>query len=107
MIIEAATFLLASLAHLTVEWEPGAAGPEALIGVVMAVGAFFAFRGRWAVALGTSAFAAFGTIVGLTIISSGLGPKSVPDLTYHALILTTLIVSIVLMVRSRQALSRS
>jgi peptidoglycan/LPS O-acetylase OafA/YrhL len=107
MIVEAATFLVASLLHLTVEWEPNAAGPEALIGVVMAVGAFFAFRGRRSVALWTSAFAAFGTCVGITAISAGPGPKSVPDLTYHGLILTTLVVSIVLMVRSRQALSRS
>ncbi|GAA3432133.1 hypothetical protein [Kutzneria kofuensis] len=101
MIVEAATFLVASLLHLTVEWEPGAAGPEALIGVVMAVGAFFALRGRRAVALWTSGFAAFGTVVGITAISSGPGPKSVPDLTYHGLILTTLIVSIVLMARTR------
>jgi branched-subunit amino acid permease len=74
---------------------------------VMAVGALFAFRGRRAVALGTSVFAALGTCVGITAITASPGPKSVPDLTYHGLILTTLIVGIVLMVRSRQALSRS
>ena len=34
-------FLVASLRHLTVAWAPNAAGPEALIGVVLVVGAFF------------------------------------------------------------------
>ena len=102
MIAEAATFLVASLLHLTVEWEPAAAGPEALIGVVVAVGAVFALRGRRAVALLTTGFATLGTIVGINATVFGPGPKSVPDITYHALILTTLVVSLVLMARFRR-----
>jgi hypothetical protein len=101
MIVEAATFLVASVLHLTVEWEPAAAGPEAVIGVVMAVGSVFALRGHRAVALAACAFAILGTLVGITSITFGPGPRSVPDLTYHALILTALTVTTTLLARPR------
>ena len=104
MIVEAATFLVASSLHLTVDWAPQAAGPEALIGVVLAVGAgcwLAGLRRSRATALWTSGFATFSTIVGINATVFGPGPKSIPDITYHALILTTLIVSLVLIARTR------
>jgi hypothetical protein len=104
MIVEAATFLVASLLHLTVEWEPAAAGPEAVIGLVVAAGAacvLVGLRRARAIALWTSGFATFGTLVGITSITAGPGPRSVPDLAYHAVILTTLAVSLVLLARTR------
>lgn len=107
MIVEAATFLVASLLHLTVEWAPQAAGPEALIGVVQAVGAVLVLRtGRRAIGLWTTGFATFGTLVGITAISFGPGPKSPPDLTYHGAILTALIVTLVLLARHRSLAAR-
>ncbi|MFC0433611.1 hypothetical protein [Kutzneria buriramensis] len=110
MIVEAATFLVASLLHLTVEWEPAAAGPEAVIGVVVAAGAacvLVGLRRARAIALWSIGFATFGTLVGITAITAGTGPRSVPDLTYHALILTTLVASLVLFARSRTPASRA
>ena len=103
MIVEAVTFLVASSLHLTVEWEPQAAIPEALIGVVLLVGAAFVLLDAGnarAVALTTSGFAVLGTCLGAAITLAG-GQLSL-NLAYHAVILTTLIVSLVLMARPRR-----
>ena len=104
MSAEALTFLIASLLHVTVEWAPGAAGPEAIIGAVVAAGAvsmFAGVRSARVIALSTSGFAIAGTVLGLSIVLSGSGPRSVADVVYHVLILLALITSTVLLARAR------
>lgn len=43
-----------------------------------------------ALALGTQAFAFFGTVLGLLLIAVGFGPSSVPGLTFNAAVLLLL-----------------
>ena len=53
----------------------------------------------WGVAVGTTAFATLGTMVGLAIIASGR--QDLPDLIYHASILTALVITLASLARTR------
>ena len=102
MLIEAVTFAIASILHFGVaETFIAAAIPEAIIAVVLAAGALAVMRrgSRW-LGLATTIFALAGVIIGLSVIIGG--PVSRPiDLAYHATIFVALVVTVVLLLRSR------
>ena len=85
LVVEAATFLVASLLHLgalrplaTALGEPvipQAGIPEGVIGLVLVIGAVAAFSGRvggWRTFVATQAFALLGTLVGMFALASFL-----------------------------------
>lgn len=98
------TFAGASVLHLNVSLALGAlaihgetvlraAIAEAVIALVLAVGTVaMLIGGRKArvVALAATIFAIPGVLVGLTTIALGIGPRTVPDVTYHVGILMLL-----------------
>jgi hypothetical protein len=84
MAAEAVTFMLASAIHFGTGFTQ-AAIPELVIA---------------GVAVGTTAFATFGTTVGLAIIASGR--QDLPDLIYHATILAALAVTLTGLARMRR-----
>src|SRR5215510_12198723 len=91
MAAESVTFALASTVHFAMGFTR-AAIPELVIAAVLGAGSSAALTRRahaWGIAVGTTAFATFGTILGLTIIATGR--QDVPDLTYHASILAALV----------------
>ncbi|WP_426390640.1 hypothetical protein [Variovorax sp. R-27] len=47
-------------------------------------------------------FALLGTLVGLGTIVAGIGPRTVPDVVYHALLLSLLVTGLTWAVRCRQ-----
>ena len=104
MLIEAVTFAIASILHLGVaESFIGAAIPEAIIAVVLGAAAIAVMRrgaGSWGLALTATLFALAGVIIGLSVIIGG--PVSRPiDLAYHATIFVALVLTVVLLLRSR------
>ena len=106
MAAEAATFALASAAHLAASFTD-AAVPELLIAAVLGLGSLAVVSLRpyaWGAAVGTTSFATLGTIVGLTIIATGR--QDTPDLAYHATILAALAATLVALWRRRDAAMR-
>jgi hypothetical protein len=99
MAAEALSFALASVAHFATDF-PDAAVPELLIAVVLAIGAWTVLCRRdhaRGIAVGTTAFAAAGTALGLSIIATG--HQDVPDLAYHAGILSALCATLIILIR--------
>ncbi len=115
LLLEAASFLTAALVHFGVlldgyqHHEAGTA--ETVIGSVLLAGlALTALSPAWTrtVGLAAQAFALLGTFVGLFTILVGIGPRTAPDLTYHAAIVVVLIWGIVTTARRRPgALARA
>jgi len=102
MAVEAAAFAVASTVHFATGFTD-AAIPELVIAVVLGGGSLAVLTRRshaWGIAVGATAFATFGTVVGLIIIATGR--QDVPDLTYHASILTALAVTLTTIVRRAQ-----
>jgi hypothetical protein len=99
---EAVTFALASAIHFGTGFTQ-AAIPELVIAAVLAAGSSAVLTRRayaWGAAVGTTAFATFGTTVGLAVIASGR--QDLPDLVYHASILTALAVTLGGLARTRR-----
>lgn len=104
MAFDAVTFLIAASLHLnariplgfaeiTGKWVPRAAIPEAIIGLVLALGASIVLLApvrAWAVAVASHAFALVGVGTGLFTIAVGVGPRTVPDIAYHLGVLAPL-----------------
>jgi hypothetical protein len=98
LLIEAATFFIASSIHggfLIHGYAHRAAHvAETVIGMVLLAGlAVTWIGGVWVrrAGLGAQAFALLGTLVGLLTIALGVGPRTVPDVAYHILIVAVLI----------------
>ena len=101
MAAQAVTFALASAVHFGTGFTD-AAIPELAIAAVLAAGGSAVLTRRahaWGVAVGVAAFATFGTMVGLAIIASGR--QDLPDLVYHASILTALVITLAGLARTR------
>lgn len=110
--IEALAFLTAALIHFGILFQgyehPKAPIAESVIGGVLIIGLLATFVNpnqaatfaRWA-----QIFAAVGTCVGLFTIAIGVGPRTAPDLVFHAAILATLIYGLFVVQRrvSREA----
>jgi hypothetical protein len=106
MAAEAATFALASAVHFATSFTD-AAIPELLIAAVLGLGSAAVLSRRQharGTAVGTTSFATFGTILGLTIIATGR--QDAPDLAYHATILTALAATLIALWRERDAAAR-
>ena len=105
MLAEAVTFAIASILHFGVgETFIGAAIPEAIIAIVLGVGAIAVIRrpaASWWLALGTTLFALLGVIIGLSVILGGRVSRPV-DLAYHATIFVALVITVVLLLARRQ-----
>jgi hypothetical protein len=114
MLAEAATFGAASYLHLdgriplgfttiTGEHFGRASVPEAVIGVVLAVGAMVvavAPGGARTAALGATGFAVLGVLVGLGFVLTSSRPHIAVDLAYHLTMLLVLLAGLVALVRT-------
>ncbi|MGH7482457.1 MAG: hypothetical protein ACRELV_09905 [Longimicrobiales bacterium] len=103
MLVEAATFVAASLIHagfLIGGYEHGAASvAEGIIAAVLLLGVIVAWaRPAWTRTAGllAQAFALLGTLVGLFTIAVGIGPRTLPDIVYHLAIVVVLIWGLVI-----------
>jgi len=104
MFVAALTLLAASAVHASllgpIDPFPGAAPPEALLGVVLAIAAVAAFLSwrAWAFAVVATLLALLGTVYGLTVTV----PRGEPgDVVYHVSLLAGLIVAAGLLIRQR------
>ena len=98
MLVQAATFLLAATVHFGVliqGYEHLQAGvAETVIAAVLLAGLIgtwvrpVALRG---IGLAAQGFALAGTLVGLFTIAIGIGPRTVPDLAIHAVMVAELV----------------
>ena len=110
--VEGASFILASLIHFGVlanGYQHQKAGTaESVIGIVLLSGLVLTLvlpRLTRVLALTVQGFALLGTCVGLFTIAIGVGPRTVPDLTYHATIVIILMLGLILTWRSSPQLS--
>lgn len=109
MLTEALTLGIASMVHAG-RLVPGfahahARTAEAVIAVVLVLASVETWlrpsHARRAAILGQG-FALLGTLVGLATIVVGIGPRTVPDVIYHALLLALLAAGLTWAVRCRQ-----
>jgi hypothetical protein len=103
LLFEAATFIVAALVHFGVligGYEHRQARiAESSIAAVLLVG----FALTWVrpaqtrpIGLAVQAFALLGTLVGVFTIAVGVGPRTVPDVTYHVAIVVVLVLGLVI-----------
>ncbi len=92
LLVEATAFLTAALTHFGTLIDGykhrQAANAESVIGLVLFLGWICTFvRPTWASKASVSAhcFAVLGTVVGIFTIVVGVGPRTMPDIIYHAL----------------------
>jgi len=105
MFVAALTLLAASAVHASllgpIDPFPGAAPPEALLGIVLgtaAVAAFLSWARAWAFAVAATLLALLGTVYGLAVTV----PRGEPgDIVYHVSLLAGLIVAAGLLIRRR------
>jgi hypothetical protein len=107
LMLQGVSFVLAGLVHRGVVvrgYEHAqAAVAETVIGAVLLGGLVFTWlRPHWVRAVGVSAqgFALLGTLVGVVMISVGVGPRTAPDVAYHAAMLMLLFAGLTVTVRS-------
>jgi hypothetical protein len=108
MLLEAASFAAACLIHsgvFIVGYEHQEASvAEGVIATVLFLGlALTWIRPAWEreVGLAAQAFALLGTLVGVFTIIIGIGPRTVPDLVYHAAIVVVLVWGLYVATRAR------
>lgn len=108
LLVEALAFIAASLVHsgvLLPGYEHAQARiAEGIIGAVLAVGWIVSLlQPDWTRAVGLAAqgFALLGTLVGLFTVAVGIGPRTVPDLIFHVVILILLAWGLAVTARSR------
>lgn len=105
---EAASFFLAAVIHAGVfvrGYEHREAMlAESVIGAVLLVGLVMTWvrpRSTFSIGAIVQAFALLGTLVGIWTMIVGVGPRTVPDVVYHAVIVVVLIVGLVSAWRAR------
>jgi len=114
LLIEASSFATAALVHfgvLTHGYEHHAAGTaESVIAVVLLLG----FALSWsplastrALGLAAQAFALLGTLIGVFTIAIGVGPRTLPDIAYHSVIVAVLVAGLIVAARAPVAGSGS
>jgi hypothetical protein len=108
--IEGAAFIAAALTHfglLMDGYEHQKAGTaESVIGIVLLVGLALTWirpGSTRAVGLAVQAFALLGTLVGIFTIVIGVGPRTVPDITFHIGIVIVLAWGLIITARARSA----
>jgi dolichyl-phosphate-mannose--protein O-mannosyl transferase len=107
MLFEATTFVVAALIHFGVlahGFEHQKAGiAESVIATVLLTGFAWSVASRRSsrlIGLIAQGFALLGTLVGVFTIAIGVGPRTVPDVAYHVLIVIVLISGLVVAARS-------
>jgi len=106
LLIEAASFAAAALVHfgvLTRGYEHQQAGTaESVIAIVLLFGLALSLAGvpTRAAGLGAQAFALVGTLVGIFTIAIGVGPRTGPDIAYHAAIVAVLVAGLIVAARA-------
>ena len=102
LFVEAAAFITAALVHrgvlLNGYEHAEAATAETVIGAVLLGGLALSWvrsAATRAAGLAAQGFALVGTIVGTVMVAIGVGPRTVPDVLYHTLILITLVSGLV------------
>ena len=113
LLAEGASFILAGLIHrgvLVSGYEHGpAATAETVIGVVLlaALGLTWVWPARTRlIGIVAQAFALLGTLVGLFTIAVGVGPRTAPDLLYHAAIVVALVWGLLVAARTPAGAAR-
>ncbi|QLG29536.1 hypothetical protein HUG10_15560 [Halorarum halophilum] len=108
--VEAASFFLAAAVHAGAlvdgyaHYEARIA--ETVIGAVLLVGLVTTWvrqRSTFTAATAVQAFALLGTLVGLWTMFVGVGPRTVPDVVYHVVIVLVLLAGIGVAWRARGA----
>jgi hypothetical protein len=107
LLLEGASFVLAGLVHfgvLTRGYEHGpAARAESVIGAVLLAALALTWAlPAWTRIVGVAAqgFALLGTLVGAFMVAVGVGPRTLPDVVYHAAILLALACGLVVAARA-------
>ena len=102
LFFEAAAFVAAALIHFGVLVEGyehlRAATAETVLSVALLLGlALTWIRPAWSrgVGIAVQSFALFGTLVGVFAIAIGIGPRTGPDIAYHAGILLALVAGLI------------
>jgi hypothetical protein len=107
LLLEGASFGLASLVHRGVliggYQHAQAAIAESVIAGVLLGG--LALTWAWPahsrpIGIAAQGFALLGTLVGISMVAIGVGPRTVPDVTYHVAILATLVWGLVVCART-------
>jgi len=108
MIVQAATFLSAAALHFGVLLPGYAHGAAAVAESVIASVLLGGLLATWirpravrGIALAIQGFALLGTFVGLFTIAIGIGPRTVPDLVIHAIMVLELVWGLVVAARAR------
>lgn len=106
--VEGISFLTAAMIHagmLVQGYEHQEAMiAEGIIGTVLLVGLAITWirpRSMFSIAAGVQAFALVGTLVGAWTIIIGIGPRTVPDIVYHVVIVVMLVVGLGVAWRAR------
>lgn len=109
ILLEALAFIAAALTHFGIlahgYRHRQAANAESVIGIVLFAGwVLTLIRPAWTIPIGVAvqAFALFGTLVGIFTIAVGVGPRTIPDLVYHASIVVVLLSGLIVATRARK-----
>jgi len=108
LLLEAAAFFAASSVHSGILFggyeHSKAATAEGVIGAVLSASLVVTVlvpRATRTVGLGAQGFALLGTLVGLFTIAIGVGPRTAPDLVFHAGMVAALIAGLIQLRRPR------
>ena len=109
VLFEGLAFIIASLIHfgaLMHGYEHLWAGrAEGIIGIALLIGYVLTWiLPEWTRGIGIAvqAFALLGTSVGIYTIAIGIGPRTIPDITFHIAIVITLISGLVVTARAQK-----
>lgn len=112
LLLEAGAFLAASLVHsgypVTGYEHAQARIAEGIIGLVLLAGLACTWaRPAWTrgVGLAVQGFALLGTLVGAFTIAVGIGPRTAPDVVFHAGLVILLVWGLALTARARSSSS--
>jgi hypothetical protein len=110
VLFECVAFMAAALTHFGVlvrGYEHHKAGTaESVIALVLLVGLLLTLirpQSMRGIGLAVQGFALVGTLVGIFTIVIGIGPRTIPDITYHILIVAVLVWGLVTTSRARQS----
>jgi len=114
LLFEAAAFLTASQIHrgtmVAGFTHRQASTAEGVIGMALLVAllaAWVRLQSTRGIGLAAQGFALVGTLVGVVMIAIGVGPRSVPDVVFHAGLIFLLVTGLVVARASRTSLNSS
>ncbi len=109
VLFECVAFILAALTHFGIlvnGYEHQKAGTaESVIAFVLLIGLILTLirpHSPPRIGLAVQGFALVGTLVGILTIVIGIGPRTLPDITYHIVIVAVLVWGLVKTLQSRQ-----